>query len=175
MIVLNPPDIVNALPGIAPTARPYSMGEWPQARIKMRNGRTVRWGLSSIPSGDKMELAWENITYAQAEQIATIWDANYGIYGEVTLPPEIFAGTTGRTTGDPLYVTTLDGKVITTLDGKAITATGPKFSGLTEFMAEPFPGATWHFVGKPQVSSVKARRCTMQIPIGVRGFTRYSA
>jgi hypothetical protein len=123
----------------------------------------------------------------QVSQAATRWSLHgktlhtrkqsrsqqYGM--QITGSTEIFAGTTGRTAGDPLYVTTLDGKVITTLDGKAVVATGPKFSGLTEFMAEPFPGATWHFVGKPQVSSVKAKRCTMQIPIGVRGFTRYSA
>lgn len=167
-------NIINALPGIVPTARPYSMGRWPQTRVKMRNGRTVRWGLSSIPTGDRMELTWENITFAQAEQIAAIWDANYGIYGELTLPPEALAGTEGRSAGDPIYITTLDGKAITTLDGKALVVSGTKFSKLTEFIALPFPGATWHFVGKPQVSAVKSGRCTMRIPIGVRGFASYS-
>lgn len=140
--------IINALPGITPTARPYTMGRWPQGRMKMRNGRTVHWGLSSRPTGDRMELVWENITYAQAEQLAIIWDLNYGIYGLLTvpasvpLPSEILAGTSGD---------------------------------LADLLQLPFPGATWHFVGAPQTEAVKAGRCTMRMPIGVRGFARYDA
>lgn len=132
--------IVTALPGIVPTARSYTMGRWPQGRMKMRNGRTVRWGLSSRPTGDKMELAWENITYTQAEQLCRVWDLNYGIYGRLTLPAETLAGTSG---------------------------------GLNSFLALPFPGATWNFVGTPQVEAVKKGRCTVRMPIGVRGFARY--
>jgi hypothetical protein len=88
-------NIINALPGILPTARPYTMGQWAQKPMKMRNGRTVKWGLSSRQNGDKLELSWENITYTQAEQLCAIWDANYGILGELTLPPEALAGTSG--------------------------------------------------------------------------------
>ncbi|MGA1296719.1 MAG: hypothetical protein ACO3X1_15535, partial [Burkholderiaceae bacterium] len=87
--------IVNALPGIAPTLRTQALAKWPQGRMKMRNGRTVRWGLSSRPSNDSIELVWENITYTQAEQLCQVWDANYGIYGQLTLPASIFAGTSG--------------------------------------------------------------------------------
>lgn len=139
--------IINALPGIVPTARSYTMGKWPQGRMKMRNGKTVRWGLSSRPTGDRLELVWENITYGQAEQLAIIWDNNYGIYGILAstanpMTPEILAGTSG---------------------------------GLNSYLALPFPGATWHFVGPPQVEAVKAGRCTMRMPIGVRGFARYDA
>jgi hypothetical protein len=85
--------IINALPGIKPTARPFTMGRWPQGRMKMRNGRTVKWGQADKPSGDAMELSWENITYAEAESLVAKWDANYGIYGVLTLPPEVLAGT----------------------------------------------------------------------------------
>jgi hypothetical protein len=140
-------NIVNALPGIVPTARSFAMGEWPQKRMKMRNGRTVRWGLSSKPSGDKMDLTWENITYAQAEQICIVWDNNYGIYGSlslipsINLTPEILAGTSG---------------------------------GLNSFLTLPFPGTTWHFAGSPQVSSVKAGRCTVRLPIKARVAVAYA-
>lgn len=140
-------NIINALPGIVPTARTYSMGRWPQKRMKMRNARTERWGLCSKPSGDKMELVWENVTYAQAEQLCTVWDKNYGIYGSLSLPPsisltpEILGGTSG---------------------------------GLNSLMALPFAGATWHFVGIPRVESVKAGRCTVRMPIGVRGTANYT-
>jgi len=130
-------NIVNALPGIVPSVRSYTMGEWPQKRMKMRNGRTQRWGLSNRPAGDAMELAWENITYAQAELLSRVWDLNYGIYGILLIPPEILAGTSG---------------------------------GLNALLATPFTGATWHFTGSPQVNSVKARRCTVRIPIGVRNY-----
>jgi hypothetical protein len=88
-------NIINALPGITPTARSYAMGEWPQARKKMRNGRIVRWPLSSRPSGDTIELQWENLTFSEVEQLCSVWDANYGIYGTLTIPPEIRAGTSG--------------------------------------------------------------------------------
>jgi hypothetical protein len=156
--------IINALPGITPTARPYSMGEWPQRRMKMRNGRAVRWGLSSIPSGDRMELVWENITYTQAELLSSVWDANYGIYGELTLAPS-------------KVLAAANGKAIVTQDGKALLTSGGTLAGtdggLRELLALPFPGATWHFVGNPRVTAVKAGRCTMQMPIGVRGFARY--
>jgi hypothetical protein len=39
-------------------------------------------------------------------------------------------------------------------------------------MATPFAGATWHFSGAPKVSAVKAGRCTVEMPISVRGFVR---
>lgn len=140
-------NIINTLPGIVPTARTYTMGQWPQKRMKMRNARIARWGLCSKPSGDRMELVWENVTYAQAEQLCIVWDRNYGIYGSLSLPPsinltpEILAGTTG---------------------------------GLNSLLAIPFAGATWHFVGAPQVDAVKAGRCTVRMPIGVRGAATYT-
>jgi hypothetical protein len=93
-----------------------------------------------------MELAWENITYAQAEQLCIVWDNNYGIYGSLSLPPsvsltaEILAGTSGA---------------------------------LNSFLALPFPGASWHFVGEPRVEAVKAGRCSVRIPIGVRAAATY--
>jgi len=68
------------------------MGEWPQRRMKMRNKRTARWGLANMSSGERFELAWENITYAEAESLVRVLDLNYGSYGHIALPPEIFAG-----------------------------------------------------------------------------------
>lgn len=141
-------NILNALPGIVPTARTYTMGRWPQKRMKMRNARTVRWGLCNKPSGDKMELTWENITYAQAEQLCKVWDDNYGIYGSLSLPPsvsltpEILAGTSG---------------------------------GLNSLLALPFPGASWHFTDAPRVEAVKAGRCTVRMQIGIRTTATYTA
>ncbi len=141
-------NIINALPGIVPTARTYTMGEWPQKRMKMRNGRTVRWGLCNRPSGDRIALTWDNITYAQAEQLCIVWDNNYGIYGSLSRPsppinltPEILAGTSG---------------------------------GLNSLLSLPFAGASWHFVGEPQVEAAKAGRCIVQIPIGLRGAATYA-
>lgn len=87
--------IIAALPGIAPTSRTHEMEDWPQGRMKMRNGRIRRWGLVSQGSGARTDLTWENITYAQAEQVCIAWDNIYGIYGRAELPPEVFAGATG--------------------------------------------------------------------------------
>jgi len=131
-------NIINALPGIVPTARSFTMGQWPQKRVKMRNGRTVRWALCNKPSNDTMDLAWENITYAQAEQICIVWDNSYGIYGHLSqaptarLTPEILAGTSGE---------------------------------LNRFLASPFRNAVWRFVSRPQVKAAKAGRCTVTITI----------
>jgi hypothetical protein len=140
-------NIINALPGIVPTARSFTMGQWPQKRMKMRNGRTVRWPLCNKPSGDTMDLTWENITYVQAEQVCIVWDNNYGIYGSlslipsINLTPEILAGTSG---------------------------------GLNSLLTLPFPGATWHFAGSPQVVAAKAGRCTVKLPIKARVAATYS-
>lgn len=112
----------------------------------MRNGRTVRWPLCSRPSGDKIDLVWQNITYGQAEQLCSVWDDNYGRYGSLSSAPsiplteEILAGTSEE---------------------------------LKQFLALPFPGASWHFTGSPKIESVKPRRCTVRMPIGVRGFVVY--
>jgi hypothetical protein len=140
-------NIINALPGIVPTARTFTMGQWPQRRMKMRNGRTVRWGLCNKPSGDKMELVWENITYTQAEQLCIVWDNNYGIYGSLSqassleITQEILAGTSG---------------------------------GLKSLLTLPFPSASWHFAGPPQVEAVKAGRCSVRIPIKIRAAATYA-
>ena len=139
-------NIINALPGIVPTARTFTMGQWPQKRVKMRNGRTAHWGLCNKPSGDKMDLAWENITYAQAEQLCKVWDDNYGIYGSLSQAPsipltqEILAGTSGE---------------------------------LKTLLALPFPNSSWHFAGPPRVEAVKARRCSVRIPIKLRAQAFY--
>lgn len=138
-------NLINALPGIVPTARPYTMGEWPQHRMKMRNKRTARWGLANMSTGEKLSLEWGNITYAQAEQLVRIWDLNYGMYGKVELPPEVFAGT-------------------------EIPVQDPSSSALRDLMASPFAGTVWVFTEPPRVSPVKAGRCTVRMPIGARGF-----
>lgn len=127
--------IINALPGIQPTARPYTMGQWAQKSIKMRNGRNVRWGLSSRQSRDRIELTWENITFAQAELLSAVWDANYGITGDLTLQPETLAGASGN---------------------------------LAALLAQPFPNTTWCFAGSPQITAVKAGRCTVRMQIKTR-------
>lgn len=146
MTINNVPAIVNLLPGIMPTARTFTMGQWPQKRVKMRNGRTAHWGLCNKPSGDKMDLAWENITYLQAETLCRVWDDNYGIYGSLSQAPsiplteEILAGTSGE---------------------------------LKTLLALPFPGSSWHFAGPPRVEAVKAGRCSVRIPIKLRGQAFY--
>lgn len=156
--------IVNALPGIVPSLRSYSMGEWPQRRMKMRNKRIVKWGLANISTNEKLELAWENITYAQAEQLVRVWDLNYGTYGRVTLPAEFFAGTETQ-----VCLATLSGKIITTLDGKALAVDGSDSGGLSGLMALPFVSTAWRFTEPPRVTAVKAGRCTVQMSIGANG------
>lgn len=84
--------ILTALPGIRPTLRSFVMDEWPQGGAKMRGGRSVRWAQVSAPAGATMELAWENITYAQAQQIGVVWDTSYGTYGSLTLGASVIAG-----------------------------------------------------------------------------------
>ena len=146
MNINNVPAIVNLLPGIVPTARTFAMGQWPQKRVKMRNGRTAHWGLCNKPSGDKMDLTWENITYEQAEELCKVWDDSYGSYGSLSQAPsiplteEILAGTSGE---------------------------------LKTLLALPFPGSSWHFAGPPRVEAVKARRCSVRIPIKLGGQAFY--
>ena len=84
--------ILTALPGIRPTTRAFSMEEWPQGQAKSRSGRIVKWAQVSRPTGASLELAWENITYAQAQTLLNVWDANYGTYGTVDLVIESLAG-----------------------------------------------------------------------------------
>lgn len=136
--------IFNALPGITPSVRLYRMGQWPQRRMKMRNGRVAKWGLANRPSNDTIELSWENITYAQAELLCIVWDDNYGIHGSLNLPPTI-----------PLTQEILDGMG----------------TSLKQFVTTPFTGVTWHFKSPPTVESVKAGRCTVRMRAGTQAAT----
>jgi len=68
------------------------MDEWPQTDVKMRGGRKMRWAQVNAPAGASTEIAWENIAYAQAETILAAWDANYGLYGSVTLVADTLSG-----------------------------------------------------------------------------------
>ena len=138
--------IFNALPGIVPSARLYRMGQWPQRRMKMRNGRVARWALVNRPSGDTIELSWENITYAQAELLCIVWDDNYGIHGSLSLPPTI-----------PLTQEILDGMG----------------TSLKQFVTAPFTGVAWHFKSPPTVEPVKFGRCTVRMSIGARAAATY--
>lgn len=103
-----------------------------------------------------MELIWENITFAQAELLCAIWDANYGIYGGLRLAPGLVLGTTG-------------GKIIVTQNGYALLSKDGTLAGtrgeLAALLTTPFAGATWHFSAPPQVDSVKAGRCSVRMPI----------
>lgn len=139
--------IFNALPGIIPSARSCTMGQWPQRRVKMRNGRTVRLPLSSKPSGDSIELEWPNVTYQQAEELCIVWDDNYGTYGQLSQQPNF-----------PLTQELLAGMS----------------SELKQLLTLPITGATWHFIGKPSVESVKPGRCTVRMRIGLRASVTYS-
>lgn len=68
------------------------MDRWPQKEVKMRGGRTAKWPLVNTPAGASLDLVWENITHAEAEQLAAVWDANYGLYGAVALDAATLAG-----------------------------------------------------------------------------------
>jgi hypothetical protein len=115
------------------------MAEWPQTRIKTRNGRTVRMAQTDSPAGATMDLVWENITYAQAEAIAVAWDDSYGIYGALLLDAATLAGLSD--------------------------ADGSNLSGL---VLQPFPGATWRASGPPVAEAVKRKRCTVRLPLVAR-------
>lgn len=39
---------------------------------------------------------------------------------------------------------------------------------LSELIEEPFPGAIWRFDGPPVVESIKAKRCTVRLPLRSR-------
>lgn len=58
----------------------------------MRNGRTAKWAQVNAPAGASTEIAWENITYAEAELILQVWDASYGLYGRINLAPSTLSG-----------------------------------------------------------------------------------
>ncbi len=94
-----------------------------------------------------MELAWENITYAQAEQLCRVWDDNYGIYGSLSQAPSI------------------------PLTEEILAGTGGELKAL---LALPFPGSSWHFAASPRVKAVKAGRCTVEMPIKLRAQAFYS-
>lgn len=95
-----------------------------------------------------MDLVWQNITYAQAEQLCAVWDKNYGIYGSLSQAPsipltqEILAGTSGE---------------------------------LKALLTLPLPGASWGFASAPQVEAVKSGRCTVSMRIKLRAAATYTA
>jgi hypothetical protein len=133
--------ILTALPEIAPTVRDFTMDLWPQRNIKTRSGITMRQALVNAPAGAELELAWENITSDEAEALFESWDDSYGMYGDLELDPDTILG-------------------LTVLIGANV--------GIGNLVLQPFPNATWRFVGPPEVELVKRNRCTVRLRLRTR-------
>lgn len=82
-------------PSIAPTGRQFNAGDWPVKTYKSQSGAELRILYGSKRTGMQLELDYENISDAQAEQFLTHYDSTFGTYQTFTLPAEVRAGWSG--------------------------------------------------------------------------------
>lgn len=82
---------------IQPTARSYSPGDYPIKAYNANNGSEVRILYGSKPTNMTMELTYDNITDAEADQFFTHYYAVQGTYQTFTLPARsnVFTGWSG--------------------------------------------------------------------------------
>jgi len=83
-------------PSLQPTTRTYDGGDFPVRTYRAQSGAESRILYGSRRTGMKLDLAFENITDAQAEQFLDHYDETKGTYTTFTLPASAFSGWSGN-------------------------------------------------------------------------------
>ena len=79
-------------PGIKPSERSFSVGQYPTKTYRALSGATVKRSFGNRAYGYEIQLAFNNITDAITTQLLTHYDSTYGGLDRFTLPSELFAG-----------------------------------------------------------------------------------
>lgn len=82
-----------AFPTLTPTARDFSPGDWPVKRFESQSGAEIRILYGSQRVGATLNLSYDNITDAQAQQFLTDYDGQLGTLRTFTLPAATRTGT----------------------------------------------------------------------------------
>lgn len=90
-----------AFPSIAPTSRSYSPGDWPIKRFESQSGVEVRILYGSQKVGAALELSYDNITDAEAQQFLADYDNTLGTLRTFTIPAGALSGTSVGMTPPP--------------------------------------------------------------------------
>lgn len=79
-------------PGIKPSERSFSVGQYPTKTYRALSGATVKRSFGNRAYGYEIQLAFTNITDTVAAQLLTHYDSTSGGLDRFTLPSETFAG-----------------------------------------------------------------------------------
>lgn len=83
-------------PSLQPTTRAYDGGDFPVRTYRAQSGAEARILYGSRRTGMTLDLAFENITDAQAEQFLDHYDETKGTYRTFTLPTAVLTGWSGN-------------------------------------------------------------------------------
>jgi hypothetical protein len=85
-----------AFPAQRPTSRDFSPGDWPVKQYNSQSGVEIRVLYGSQRTKMTLNLAYENITDAQADEFLTHYRETQGTYNTFLLPAAAKAGWTGN-------------------------------------------------------------------------------
>lgn len=88
-------------PSLVPTSRSFEPGDWPIKRFESQSGVEVRILYGSQRIGAKLELGYDNITDAEAQQFLTDYDSQIGTLRTFTVPSAVTRGTSVSMTAPP--------------------------------------------------------------------------
>lgn len=71
-------------PAIRPTSRSYRPGKFPQVEFQAQNGATTVIRFGQKPFNSELELAFANITDAEAAQIVDHYEERMALFSNVT-------------------------------------------------------------------------------------------
>ena len=83
-------------PALRPTSRSFSAGDYPVKTFRAQSGAEVRILYGSKRSGMSIDLGYDNIEDAQADDFIAHYDEVKGITNTFTLPAELRVGWSGN-------------------------------------------------------------------------------
>lgn len=80
------------VPQVFPSSREFIPPSFPVTRARTQDGATVKRLWASQPAGGSLRLGFTNISDADANALANLWDRTKGTRYNVTLPRRLFKG-----------------------------------------------------------------------------------
>lgn len=82
-------------PTLKPSSREFNAGDYPVKTFKAQSGAEVRILYGSKRSGMAINLGYDNVADAAADDFVVHFDEVRGIFDTFTLPEQVLAGWTG--------------------------------------------------------------------------------
>jgi hypothetical protein len=88
-------------PGLVPSRRAFTLGDWPQSKFKSINGSEIRIQYGDSETEAKASLSYEHIKDSDVDLFIKHYRESYGTLRRFPLDQKIYSGWKGMTTAGP--------------------------------------------------------------------------